>query len=38
MFRGLLSGVVSGFIGKKVELKKCKKDISAGYLSLIVWE
>jgi predicted hydrocarbon binding protein len=35
MFRGLLSGVVSGFIGKKVELKKCKKDISAGYLSLI---
>jgi len=36
MFRGMLSGVISGFSGKKVELKKIEKDISAGYLSLFI--
>ncbi|MEM5812479.1 MAG: hypothetical protein QXN71_02145 [Candidatus Aenigmatarchaeota archaeon] len=38
MFRGLLSGVISGFVGRKVELKKIEKDISAGYLSLFISE
>lgn len=34
MFRGMLSGVISGSVGKKVELKKVEKDLSMGYLSL----
>lgn len=38
MFRGILSGVISGFTGKKVELNKIDKDISAGYLSLHITE
>jgi hypothetical protein len=38
MFRGLLSGVISGFVGREVKLSKVKKDMSAGYLSLIIGE
>ena len=38
MFRGMLSGVISGFTGKKVELKKVEKDISGGYFSLYIRE
>ena len=38
MFRGMLSGVIFGFTGKKVELKKYKIDLSAGYLCLIISE
>ncbi|MCK4634452.1 MAG: hypothetical protein KAT37_01120 [Candidatus Aenigmarchaeota archaeon] len=34
MFRGILSGVISGSVNKKVELKKIEKDISMGHLSL----
>jgi len=37
MFRGMLSGVMSGFTGKKVELKNIEKDISQGYLSLHIY-
>ncbi|MEM7826773.1 MAG: hypothetical protein QXQ40_00935 [Candidatus Aenigmatarchaeota archaeon] len=36
MFRGLLSGVISGFIGRKIELKKIKRDTTAGYFSLYI--
>lgn len=36
MFRGMLSGVISGSLGKKVELKKVEKDLSMGYLSLVI--
>jgi len=36
MFRGMLSGVISGFTEKKVELKKIKKDTSRGHLSLFI--
>jgi hypothetical protein len=38
MFRALLSGVISGFTGKEIKLNKIKKDISVGYLSLIIDE
>ncbi|MCX6818633.1 MAG: hypothetical protein NT129_01380 [Candidatus Aenigmarchaeota archaeon] len=38
MFRGMLSGVISGFIGKTVELNKIDKDLSGGYLSLHITE
>jgi len=34
MFRGMLSGVISGFTGKTVELNKIEKDLTSGYLSL----
>ena len=36
MFRGMLSGVISGFIGKNVELKELDIDLSKGYLSLYI--
>lgn len=36
MFRGMLSGVISGSLGKKIELKKVEKDLSNGYLSLLI--
>jgi len=36
MFRGMLSGVISGSTGKKVELGKCEKDLSNGYLALYI--
>lgn len=38
MFRGMLSGVISGFTGKKIMLKEIEKDTSAGYLSLVISE
>ncbi|MBU5678650.1 MAG: hypothetical protein KQA36_02025, partial [Candidatus Aenigmarchaeota archaeon] len=36
MFRGMLSGVISGFTGEKVELKKVEKSVSSGYFSLFI--
>ncbi len=36
MFRGMLSGVISGSLGKKVGLKKVEKDLSNGYLALVI--
>jgi len=33
-FRGLLSGLLSGFSGKKTELKNFRTDVSNGYLKL----
>jgi hypothetical protein len=38
MFRGLLSGVISGLTGRNVLLKKVEKDLSAGYLALVITE
>ena len=38
MFRGMLSGVISGFSDRKVELKKIKKDTREGNLSLYITE
>ena len=38
MFRGMLSGVISGFTGKKVELNKIDTDVSSGYLFLHITE
>jgi hypothetical protein len=34
MFRGMLSGVISGFTNKKIEFKTVNKNVSAGYLTL----
>jgi len=36
MFRGLLSGIISGMEKKEIELKNIEKDLSAGYLSFTI--
>jgi len=38
MFRGMLSGVISGFTGKEILLKKIEKDTREGNLSLYITE
>ncbi len=38
MFRGMLSGVISGFTGKEIVLKKIEKDTREGNLSLYITE
>ncbi|MBU4246169.1 MAG: hypothetical protein ABIF85_02130 [Nanoarchaeota archaeon] len=38
MFRGILSGMLTRFFGKKVILSRVKTDISQGYFSVVVSE
>jgi len=38
VFRGILSGVISGFTGKEIVLKKIEKDTREGNLSLYITE
>ena len=38
LFRGMLSGVISGFTNKKIQLKKIEKEERNGYLTLVLSE
>jgi len=38
MIRGIISGMLSRFLGKKIILKKVEKDISQGYFSVVFEE
>jgi hypothetical protein len=38
MLRGMLSGVISGFVNKKIQLHNIEKDEHNGYLALILSE
>jgi len=38
MFRGIMSGFLSGLLNKKIMFKKVKKDILSGYFTLNIYE
>ncbi len=38
MFRGIMSGFLSGLLNKKIVLKNVKKDILSGYFTLNIFE
>ena len=38
MFRGIISGLLSGFLNKKITLKKFQTDFSGGFLTVIADE
>ncbi len=38
MFRGMISGMLSGFLDKKITLKKLQTDFSGGFLTVIADE
>ncbi|RLI99413.1 MAG: hypothetical protein DRP06_03545 [Candidatus Aenigmatarchaeota archaeon] len=38
MFRGMISGLLSGFLNKKITLKKFQTDFSGGFLTVIADE
>ncbi len=38
LFRGMISGILSGFTGKKVVLSKIERDLAGGYFSISISE
>jgi hypothetical protein len=38
MFRGMISGIISGLAGKKIELKKIRKTVSSSGFSMVLEE